>query len=217
MKVLGDSLWQNLLKSFNIVTTSHKKILFRLDRDNVRYNSCSWHVMTVFIIENFFGECLVDMLNDQMFLKCHQSGRNDFRCVFVAFMQLLQEVQNYLRVSWWLLLLSPLALSYAERGKWKAERLDNGGRGTCRVSRGGSFEMLGKQKPIWMMIRQPSCRTEHERDLWILNYQALCLQQRCWETFPNIHNRSDSISFLQILFYYLRRKVLGQFTGWSWF
>ena len=39
------------------------------------------------------------MLNDQMFLKCHQSGRNDFRCVFVAFMQLLQEVQNYLKVS----------------------------------------------------------------------------------------------------------------------
>ena len=111
----------------------------------------------------------------------------------------------------------PLPLSYAERGKWKAERLDNGGRGTCRVSRGGSYEMLGKQKPIWMMIRQPSCRTEHERDLWILNYQALCLQQRCWETFPNIHNRSDSISFLQILFYYLRRKVLDQFTGWSWF
>lgn len=55
--------------------------------------------MTVFIIETFFGECLVDMLNDQMFLKCHQSGRNDFCCVFVAFMQLLQEVQNYLKVS----------------------------------------------------------------------------------------------------------------------
>ena len=32
MKVLGDSLWQHLLKSYNNVTTSHKNILLRLDR-----------------------------------------------------------------------------------------------------------------------------------------------------------------------------------------
>lgn len=122
-----DTVWQHLLRSCNIVTTSHKNILLRLDRDNVRYNSRSWHVMTVFIIETFFGERSLDIWT----IKC--SKVPSICCVFVVFMQLLQEVQIYLKVSWRLLLLSP-PWSYAERGKWKAERLDNGGRGSCRVS-----------------------------------------------------------------------------------
>ena len=57
------SLWQHLLKSCNNVTTSHKNILLRLVRDNVRYNSESWHIMIVFIIETFFGECFENVIN----------------------------------------------------------------------------------------------------------------------------------------------------------
>ena len=113
--------------------------------------------MTVFIIETFF----VGHLNDQMFI-----------------LQMFQSVINLLRVCGIHAIIArtpdlfkchdacysslPPGVIRSEANE-RQKGLIMGDAGHARVSRGGSFEMLGKQKLIWMMIRQPSCRLAYER------------------------------------------------------